>query len=358
MSVRRIASRALRALLVLIAGFVVFDLLSAYAIARGASFYVALALGLVAFPAAPLVWHALGERKRRRKRAAMKVPPKTSTNGVERLLLRAGAVGALVIAALVGLTGGSWDAVRHHGLWFVPHAAPKLSIESPLVALVPARAEAFLWIRPTQAASDALTALGADAALLETVYALGAQDGSRTALDAALITRFPGDTLPRPAWLQALPLPAAPSLAVGPVATALGPSWRATRGWAGAIGSGPPRELIALAARVPADSLAVFVAKPTRARDADDIVSATAYATLTGPELGVAADIDLVSPETMTRFRGEVERALATARTLAFTTVACLEGHGATLDVDSGSTSVHLRASLSLDAMRACLPTR
>jgi hypothetical protein len=191
MAVRRVASYALRAVLVLIAGFVVFDLLSAYAIARGAPFYLALALGLAACPVAPLIWHLLGERKRRRKRAAMKVPPKASTTGLERLLLRAGAVGVAVIAALVGLTGGSWDAVRQHGLWFVPHSEPKLSTHSPLVALVPARAEAFVWLRPSQAVCDALTALGADAARLETVFAVGAQQGSRTDLDATLITRFP-----------------------------------------------------------------------------------------------------------------------------------------------------------------------
>jgi hypothetical protein len=99
-----------------------------------------------------------------------------------------------------------------------------------------------------------------------------------------------------------------------------------------------------------------LVAKPTRAKDADGLTELVAYATLRGQTFGITADAELVSAEATAKARVDVDRALATVRTLAFTTVACLQGHGATLDVSYTTTGVHLRAALGLDAARACLP--
>lgn len=358
MSPRRITAYAGRGLLVLFAGFIVFDLASACAIARGAPFYVALAIGALACPILPLVWHVLGERKRKRKRAAMKKPPTASTTALVRLLLRAGTVGVAVIGILVGLMQGSWDAFRHHALWFVPRAEPKLSTASDLVALVPANADSVFWVRPTQAVSDALTTLGADAQALETVYATGV-DSKTKAYDAALITRLPGGVLPAPpAWSKVFDVIPTPTLTVGPVATPLGPSWRATRSWAGAIGSGPPAALVALLGRAPDDAVAVFATKTAHVPATDDDLEAFGYVTVRDQRLALTADGTLVSPAAAARFRAEAEGALATARVVGFTAVTCLQGHGATFELTTEGAAVHLRASVDVDAVRACLPLR
>jgi hypothetical protein len=364
MAERRILGYAIRGLLVVIAGFVVFDVTSAYAIGHHAPFYVALAIGALTCPVVPVVWHVFGERTRKRKRAALKVAPKAKASGksgmtgLERLLLRAGAIGALVIGSIVALTSGSWQLIRHNALWFVPHTEPVLGSDSPLIALVPARAEAILWIRPTQAASDAVSTLGADAELLETVIAVGGQDGSPTGLDTAVITRFPAALPVLPTWLLALGVPAMPALPVGPVAAPFGLTWRATTGWAAAIGSGPPTNVVALATRAPGDALAVFLAKPTRGRDAESLVDAVAYVTLRDKTFALVAELDAVSPEAGETLRADLDRLVTTARTLAFTTVTCLQAHGATFELTRDGARVQLHAALDSDAVHACMPSR
>jgi hypothetical protein len=113
--------------------------------------------------------------------------------------------------------------------------------------------------------------------------------------------------------------------------------------------------LIALLARAPEDALTVLAAKTARP---DDTMEVVAYATMRDQKLAITADAELPSPDAAARFHAEVANALASARTVAFTAVTCLQGHGATFDLNSDGATVHLRATVEVDAVRACLPVR
>jgi peptidoglycan/LPS O-acetylase OafA/YrhL len=64
---RKIVGRVARAVVLLVVGFALFDVPAAYVASRGASPWLALAVGLAAFPIVALSWHVVRERARRRR---------------------------------------------------------------------------------------------------------------------------------------------------------------------------------------------------------------------------------------------------------------------------------------------------
>ena len=137
-------ANVVRGLVLALCCLALFDTPAAYIAARGGSPWLSLAAGLATFPITALIWHTLGERKRRRA-----PPAKPMTTGWERLLLRGATVGVLVVATLAAIAGPRrvWSAVRHHALWFLPDRTGPLVADSKLFDHVPADAEGLLWVR-------------------------------------------------------------------------------------------------------------------------------------------------------------------------------------------------------------------
>lgn len=104
----------------------IFDAPSAYAISRGAPWWLALMIGLAAFPIVPLVWHLARER-------GPASPRPRRLTGRSRFLLRTAVIGCLVAAGLIAIARQrTWYALRDHALWFAskPPSAGALRCEA------------------------------------------------------------------------------------------------------------------------------------------------------------------------------------------------------------------------------------
>lgn len=137
-------SRVVFLLGVLVFGAVVFMLASSYLIERGQPVWLAATVGGLAFPGLPVLWHALGER-RRRARAAGRTS--ASLDPGDRYVLRAIVVAAVVLAPMfavgrLAVFRAAWD----HRLWFWPGAGDAHAMRGPLLARVPADAEAVVLV--------------------------------------------------------------------------------------------------------------------------------------------------------------------------------------------------------------------
>ena len=159
MSGRRVGSGIAVAGLLVLGFAAMFIVPSSYAIDRDHSRWFALALGALAFPLAPMVWHLVGELRRRRARgkAAARAPAKgpartpaksAGLTGVQRLLLRSAVVAVVAFGGTWAIGRGEvWSALRHHALWFTDWSDPDPIADSQVLQRVPAAAEAILWIR-------------------------------------------------------------------------------------------------------------------------------------------------------------------------------------------------------------------
>ena len=156
MSTRR--GKAVFGIGLVVFGFAVFMLASAYLVARDQPKWLAAAVGALGFPVVPVLWHILGERRRRARLSTEKTPPKTTLAAGDRYLLRAFVVAAAVLAPMFvigrfAVIRAAWD----HKTWFIPD--PHFdSIESTdeLFSHVPADADAVLLIRDHDKTNDKL----------------------------------------------------------------------------------------------------------------------------------------------------------------------------------------------------------
>jgi hypothetical protein len=137
---------------------VLFIVPSAWIIQKGLPRWLALAVGLAAFPIAPGVWHVLAERARRRDGT------KSGLTGRDRWALRLIAVAVIAIGPLVAFSRGPmWKAIKHHPGWFLRWGGPSGELgaahirDSALAAYVPEDALLIGWVRVTDELRDALT---------------------------------------------------------------------------------------------------------------------------------------------------------------------------------------------------------
>lgn len=159
MVVRMSAQRRVAlAIPLVLAGLAMFSLPGAWLFSRGAPWWAALAAAALVFPVAPVAWHLLGERARRRGLAAAAasakpgVKPKTGTlTGGDRFTLRLLVVGLATLGPLIFFRGGqAWRALRAHPAWFVPRPPPGPRTfvgDGRLMAQVPGDAELVIWAR-------------------------------------------------------------------------------------------------------------------------------------------------------------------------------------------------------------------
>ena len=129
-------------------GLLVFMVASAYLVSRDQPKWLAAAVGALAFPVLPVLWHVLGERRRRIRLAAEKTPPKTTLAPGDRYLLRAVVVAAAVLAPMFvigrfSVIRGAWE----NKAWFLPDDFDAIDSADDLFAHVPADADAVLLIR-------------------------------------------------------------------------------------------------------------------------------------------------------------------------------------------------------------------
>lgn len=346
----RLRTRILTGLALVVVAFAIFDVPSAYAISRGAPGWLALPLGLLAFPVIPVAWHLAGERRRRRERAAAKAPPKASTTGWERLALRAAATGLVVIGGMFALGGGSQllHGLRHHVLWFVPHAEPTLSADGEMFDLVPADADAVLWLRPIPAIRAELgDNLPASEMPAETVVA---SRGTGWHPDLAVISRGDVDLFDLVSTLRGKPVKWHPPGLDDDSQTASGGLvWRATPAWKGAVGHGPPRELLAPVHGLPMDAFAIVAARPAHGVGPDGVTGGLAYLHLRGHQVELVADAEVTDIASASRLSDELRRALTGAGSRwAAKIKVCLAEHGGTATVWPEGLVVRLRASIDV----------
>jgi hypothetical protein len=136
-----------------------FLLPSALLIDLGLPRWMAGPLGALSFPLAPIAWHVLAERARKRRVAAAKVPPRSTLTTSDRFVLRLVAVALVTCLPWIVLARGrTWSALVDHGAWPVTtikslfggdgatgNAA--FTADRRLLDDVPADAEALIWIR-------------------------------------------------------------------------------------------------------------------------------------------------------------------------------------------------------------------
>ncbi len=123
-------------------GALSFEIASSYIVSRELPIGLAIAVGALAFPVAPLIWQLVGERRRKRKQAAAKMPSKSTLTAGDRYWLRFFAVTLLVIGPMVAISKlGVVRAPLHHGLWWLPAggepSAPKQTPDAPRIVPAP-----------------------------------------------------------------------------------------------------------------------------------------------------------------------------------------------------------------------------
>jgi len=130
-------------------GVVVFLLATGYLIERGIPRWVAAGFGALAFPVLPVVWHVVGERRRRTRVAAAKTPPKNALASGDRYLLRAVAVTVVVLGPMFALGGfGVVEAGWRHKAFFLPvHVPTLLDDTADLLVHLPSEAETVVVFR-------------------------------------------------------------------------------------------------------------------------------------------------------------------------------------------------------------------
>jgi hypothetical protein len=108
-------------ILATVVGAFLFEVASAYIVSRELPIWLAIAVGAFAFPVAPLTWHLLGERSRRKKQATAKAPSKSTLTAGDRYWLRFVVVTLLVLGPMVAISKlDVARAVWRHGLWWWP----------------------------------------------------------------------------------------------------------------------------------------------------------------------------------------------------------------------------------------------
>jgi hypothetical protein len=152
-----VRGRIVFGLLLISLGAMQFVTASAYVVDHDFLRIAAIAVGAFAFPIAPVTWHLIGERRRKTRLAAVKMPPKQTLTAKDRYWLRFAGVAFAVLGPMFAASGlGVVGAVWRHGLWFVPASSPdrgtfqaderllrRVPGDAELVAVVPGHV--FAW---------------------------------------------------------------------------------------------------------------------------------------------------------------------------------------------------------------------
>jgi len=346
-------------LAIAVACLLLFLIPSSYVVARGGPGWLAAVIGALAFPVVPGVWHAIGERRRKRRLAAIaaalktKAPVKTAAGltGRDRLALRMIAVALVALAPLVVFDRGHvWAGLRHHALWFVPADAEfDGGYADGYLDRVPADADAVAVMRdhPMRLIDRSFTQHGA------AVFAMRGDDTMmvlpRTGAVRELVEKV-HDFLGQARWGSRVPA-LTPVVHGDVVVLAAG-----ERGW-GTVGTGPGAALEAQLARTPSRAVVAIAIAPSAAAGRDGITAGSAWIapTSTGIELG--ARLELVDAAAAAKLVAEGQTGL---RSLASAAAdphsgepACTDAMGVVggaVQIEQAGTVVTVHGRIPLDA--------
>lgn len=303
---------------------------SAYLVAHHHSRWLALAVGALAFPVVPGLWHGIGELRRRKA-----APPKSTLTGWDRALLRGALVGAVAIGGTLLLArGGTWG-VLEHGAWFTDWSEPDPIAESRLLALVPAGAESLIWIRPGHTHELLPMALSGDVEMVlvegktDTMVIMAGDDAVLEELSAVSRRGHNGDKL------DALDAPAGMRI----LAT---PGFR--------DGGKPPRDLIGLLYRAPSGANAVAVGRSPSLNTVYGARAYVAWAEVGGDHVTFTAEAD--APGIVTKPLLERARTLAAAAARSGDCGNHAFAKATHTDLYAYLTRIRGTAQLSLDVVR------
>ncbi len=355
MAQRRIAARIVSGLFFAVVCLAMFDLPSAYVIARGWPVWLALTLGLLTFPVVPLGWHAWGERARKRRLAAAKTPPKAVTTGWERLALRGGTVGVLAIGLLlVADRGGTWTAVKHHALWVLPDRASMIDPDAEILSHLPPDTEAVIWLRPSPELRESLGAIVPQLAdPPEAVIAIGG--ASTDDFAGVVLERGSSDLIGSIEKL--LDLTKAWGVIVPPERTTStlsdGTRTWTTKGWTTSLDRGKPAALLEMMKKVPDDAFTVAVVRPAHVIP-NEVTSAVAYAHLAdhATKLELVAEIEAADAATAGKLAAEARREIDKERKHEDRESGCLDSSGATWSFTPDGANIHLRFAIAVERIR------
>jgi len=365
--VRRIPTYLVCALLCL----AMFDLPSAYAYWRGAPWGVALAVGLFVFPALPVAWHIVSERKAKR---AEKPKPK-KTKGIERFVFRTIVVAVIALGGLILVARGRvWTAFKSDALWFIPTSLGSLEPDSKLLDKVPPSAQMVVWVRPTDDANAMVGKVAPGTKVTEIVVAGRLEE---KAGEAIVIER--GDlVIP---LIQRVQLMVMAFTAENGITLPWGGSvvsdsndmktW-STPGWVKEIGTGRA-PVIELIRRAPEDAFIVAVAKlspqktspsttPSKSHVADDViaqgVTAVMWARAPHERLEVDVMIEAADEAAATTLLDEANKEIAKSEKTDGKQMACWRTHSDELFVRREGTKLHARMTIDLDGIKGLMTCR
>ncbi len=254
--------RILTGLFVVLAGAGLFELASAYVVDHDYNKIAAAIVGAFAFPVAPVAWHLLGERRRKKRLAAAKTPAKSSLTGADRYWMRFIVVALAVLGPMFATSGFRvLGAVGRHGAWFVPTTTPTAA-DTELLKRVPGDAELVFVARVPGDGGTAVAAwAGRQAMIAGDCNVFGSEVSKKVdELNARrdLVPWFPIDRF--------VELPSSGNTVL-----------IATDGWRGKVepGAGPSQELRDELARAPADAPWVAAIAPRTKLTAHDIDAET-----------------------------------------------------------------------------------
>jgi hypothetical protein len=307
-------------------GVLMFVIASSYIVSRGKPLWLAGAVGGFAFPVAPVLWHLIGERRRRKKKLAeAKTAPKTSLTPGDRYWLRCFTVALLVIGPMIAI--GKLDVARavwRHGLWFIPasyepsttHGGPLSTIGSgtprtievigtPL-ARVPSDAELVVFVRPPpDETQDGFGVLAwGDGQLL----AAGEGDDLKVDKNPEEAIAELNKQRGKVPWLPTEPV----ALVINTGKTLV----FASEGWRGRVdppGLGPSTDILRELGRAPKDAFFVAGFVPKTTRDVLSTKAGAAWLSKQGESLVVEGRIEAVDEAAAKKLVAEATRALRDA---------------------------------------------
>jgi hypothetical protein len=296
--------KILTGLAVTLAGAGLFELASSYVVDHDYNKIAAAIVGAFAFPVAPLGWHLLGERRRKKRMAAAKTPVKSSLTGADRYWFRFIVVALAVLGPMFATSGFKvLGAVGRHGAWFVP-TSPVTAADNELLRRVPSDAELVALIRPKpedgKPGGSAVAAWAGRQAMIAMEGAIEGSDSIEKRIDELNADRD------KVSWL--------PIDKLGLVPTSGKTVLVATDGWRGKVepGPGPSQELRDELARAPADAPFVVAFAPRTKITAHDIDSETIrhgvlWVTQTDSAFAIVGRLDMRDEAAASKLKAELD---------------------------------------------------
>jgi hypothetical protein len=317
-------------------GALAFVVASAFVVDHHLPKVLAAIVGAFTFPVAPVAWHAIGERRRAKRRAAEKTPAKAMLTGIDRFWLRFATVVLVVIGPMVAY--GRFGVVRaawHHALWFIPEHVPS-AVDAADLKRVPGEAELVVTMHHDGAAL--VSAWGDGQAM---IAAEGKLDSAK--LDRAKL-REVTDQIAKTKWLHVERL--APVMAPEDTLVAATDAWQMR---VAAPAGGPSAQLVTELARAPKTAALAIGFVPKTTRDVLAIRTAALWVTTEGEgdkNLVIEGRLEARSPEAAAALVAMIKAALAVPTTAGLPE-SCREPIGKLVDL------VHLTQSGAVVTVRA-----